>query len=266
MTMPTILEEITDRKRKDLEAVKEDRPARDLYLQVERIMQSDIHHSLPQALKESSTGIIAEFKRKSPSRGWIHREAKPEEVIPQYVTNGATALSILTDEPYFGGHNEYITRVRPDTHIPILRKDFIVDEYQLFEAKVLGADAILLIAACLDRQLCRNLARMARELNLDVLLEMHEERDLDYLDEHVSVAGVNNRDLHVFRTDLNTSFRLSSLIPDEFVRISESGIHQPEEARLLRADGFNGFLIGELFMKHEQPGKALNDFISRIVS
>ncbi len=262
--MATILEEITGRKQKDLIAAKERRPAHQLYKAVEQIMQCDNHHSLPQALLESPAGIIAEFKRKSPSRGWIHREAQPESVIPEYIANGAAALSILTDEPYFGGHNDYITRMRPVTPIPILRKDFIIDEYQIFEAKAIGADAVLLIAACLERNVCRQLARTAREFNLDVLLEMHEERDLDYLDEYVSIAGVNNRNLHVFKTDLAVSFRLSARIPKEFVRISESGLHNAEDIRLLRAAGYNGFLIGEHFMKTGQPGKALGELIKQI--
>jgi indole-3-glycerol phosphate synthase len=264
--MATILEEITARKRHDLVLLKEQHPAGELYREAERMMDNDVHHSLPEALLKSRTGIIAEFKRKSPSLGWIREEARPEDIVPKYAANGATALSILTDEPYFGGQSEYITRVRPLVNIPILRKDFTIDEYQIFEAKTLGADAILLIAACLGKDECRQLTNTARELNLDVLLEIHEERELDYLTDHVSVVGVNNRNLHLFKTDLTTSFRLSATIPEEFVKISESGLKKTEDIRLLRAAGYNGFLTGERLMKTKDPGAALAQLLKELES
>ena len=264
--MASILEEITARKRRDLTLVKEQHPARELYREVEEMMDHDAHHSLPQALLESATGIIAEFKRKSPSLGWIREEARPEDIVPQYAAHGATALSILTDEPYFGGRSEYITRVRPLVNIPILRKDFLIDEYQIFEAKTLGADAILLIAACLTKDECRQMAATASEINLDVLLEIHHEKELDYLSDNVSVVGVNNRNLHQFKTDVTTSFRLSADIPTEFPKISESGLRQTEDIRLLRAAGYNGFLMGERFMKDEKPAEALGKLIQELKS
>ena len=223
------------------------------------------HRSLAKALRKSPTGIIAEFKRKSPSKGWIHREARPEDIVPAYARAGAAGLSILTDEPYFGGCNAFVEAVRPLVEQPILRKDFTIDEYQVFEAKSIGADAILLIAACLNPAECRLLGRRAKELELDVLLEIHEEREVDYLDtEYVTIAGVNNRNLHSFRTDINTSFRLSALIPDNFVRISESGLSRAEDLRLLRAAGYEGFLMGEQFMKAEQPAQALQQLIQEL--
>jgi indole-3-glycerol phosphate synthase len=260
----TILEEICARKRRDLEDVKEVRPARELYAEVEHLMDNDPHRSFADALKHSDTGIIAEFKRKSPSLGWIHEDLQPEDVVPGYVKGGATALSILTDEPYFGGNISFVERMRPQVDIPILRKDFTIDEYQIFEAKAAGADAILLIAACLKKDECHQFAATARQLNIDVLLEIHEERELDYIGPDVTVVGVNNRNLHVFKTDLQTSFLLSGKIPDEFVRISESGIKTVEDLRLLRAAGYQGFLMGERFMKNGDPAKALQDFIKAL--
>ena len=267
--MTDILEEITARKRHDLIAIKEKLPPAQLYKAVERsLAQGDQpHHSLPQALRNSAgKGIIAEFKRKSPSLGWINPEARAEDIIPSYVAGGATALSILTDEPYFGGSPDFIVRIRPHVSLPILRKDFIVDEYQLFEAKAIGADAILLIASCLNRKECHQLALTARELGLDVLLEIHDESEIDHLDESVSVAGVNNRNLHLFRTDLQTSLRLAPLIPPEFVKISESGIRTAEQLQQLRSAGYDGFLMGERFMTTPNPGQALANFIQELQS
>ena len=264
--MSTILEEICARKRHDLELVKERQPARELYRTVEHLIEDgpDSHHSLPEALLKSDSGIIAEFKRKSPSLGWIHEDLQPEDVVPGYVKGGATALSILTDEPYFGGKPDFVKRMRPLVGIPILRKDFTVDEYQLFEARLIGADAILLIAACLGRDECRTLAHTARQLGLDVLLELHQEREVDYISDDVNVVGVNNRDLHVFRTDLQTSFRLSALLPDDRVRISESGLKTVDDVRLLRAAGYRGFLMGERFMMSDNPSEALQRFILQL--
>ena len=265
--MATILEEITDRKRLHVAQCKEELPARELYSEVEKLMDEGLaHHSLRNALTHSGTGIIAEFKRKSPSLGWIKEEAQPEDVVPAYVANGATALSILTDEPYFGGKPEFISRMRKKTPIPILRKDFIVDEYQVFEAKKIGADAILLIATCLNKEECRSLGKMARELRLDVLLEIHDESELDYIDDFVSIVGVNNRNLHFFKTDIKTSFELSGRIPEEFVKISESGLKTANDLKLLRAAGYEGFLMGERFMKTPDPGKALGHLITELTT
>ena len=260
----TILEEITAHKRQDLIAVKENLPAQELYRNIEKIMDNDVHLSLPETLLSSPTGIIAEYKRKSPSLGWIKEKSSPEEIIPTYIENGASALSILTDEPYFGGKIEYISRMRPNVNIPILRKDFIIDEYQIFETKIMGADAILLIAACLKKDECQQFAQIAQNLHLDVLLEIHEEAELDYICEGVNIIGVNNRNLHIFNTDIQTSFNLANRIPKEFLKISESGLKTAENIKLLRAVGFKGFLMGEKFMKSNNPGQALGQFIKEL--
>ena len=168
--------------------------------------------SLKRALAESATGIIAEFKRKSPSKGWIHADAVPEEVVPAYAAAGAAALSILTDEQYFGGSLDFIRRVRPLVDIPILRKDFIIDPYQLYEAREAGADAVLLIAACLSREACAALLAEAHRLGLEVLLEVHSPEELDYITPDVDVVGVNNRHLGSFVTDVQTSFEMAPLL------------------------------------------------------
>ncbi len=264
--MTNILEEICNQKRYDIIGIKQRIPASTLYKEVDTLMANGSidHHSLTKALSASATGIIAEFKRKSPSLGWIRQELQPKDVVPNYQANGATAISILTDKPYFGGSLDYIAQMRPIINIPILRKDFILDEYQVFEAKKVGADAILLIAACLTIKDCRQLAYKAKELEMDVLLEIHEERDLDYICDGVTVIGVNNRDLKIFKSDIQTSLRLVGRIPDEYIKISESGLKTTSDLRLLRKAGFQGFLMGEHFMKHPQPAKALEELIQEL--
>jgi len=264
--MPNILEEICNRKRYDIVGAKQRISPCSLYKEVDTLMakNSVVHHSLRNALSISPTGIIAEFKRKSPSLGWIRQELLPSDVVPDYQANGATAISILTDGPYFGGSLDYIAQMRQAIKIPILRKDFILDEYQVFEAKKIGADAILLIAACLTTDECQQLAYRAKELEMDVLLEIHEERDLEYICDGVTVVGINNRNLKIFKNDIQTSYQLAGLIPKEYIKISESGLKYASDLRHLREIGFRGFLIGEHFMKQKQPAKALKDLIQQL--
>ncbi len=263
--MRDILEEIVAHKRLEVERQKEEMPPQKLYARVEELMSAEPErHSMRQSLAESPYGIIAEFKRKSPSKGWIHADTVPMDVVPLYAQNGASALSILTDEEYFGGSMDYVRQVRPHVAIPILRKDFIIDEYQLFQAKEIGADAVLLIAADLTLSECRTLAHTAHQLGLESLLEIHTEKELDYVACEVDMVGVNNRNLGTFHTDVQNSFRLSSLLPDDMLRVSESGISKPETIRLLREVCFRGFLIGECFMREENPGEALTKFLSSL--
>ena len=262
--MKDILEEIVAHKRIEVAEQKEQTPARKLYAEVERIMSEGVSkRSLSQALTENDFGIIAEFKRKSPSKGWIKEDGKPEEIPLSYEQNGAAALSILTDEMYFGGSLDFIRKARPLVNLPILRKDFIIDEYQLFQARHVGADAVLLIAADLSKQEVRSLTATAHELALEVLLELHSEHELDYADSDVDALGVNNRNLGTFVTDVQNSFRLASQLPQDKVLVSESGISNPDTIRLLREAGYRGFLIGESFMKTDNPGRALKEFIIR---
>ena len=231
--------------------------------------------SMKQALSGSATGIIAEFKRRSPSKGWIHREARVEDVTPLYQAGGASALSILTDEAYFGGTLDDIRMARRLVDLPILRKDFVVDGYQLLQARQVGADAVLLIAACLSKEDCFRLTREAHALGLEVLLEVHAPEEIDYADCLPDMLGVNNRNLGSFVTDVNNSFRLSEalqrkvkalqLSPEQTpLLVSESGISQPGVVISLRQAGFRGFLMGEAFMKHAEPGKALSDFVRQL--
>lgn len=221
--------------------------------------------SLRQALLDSPTGIIAEFKRRSPSKGWIKEEGRPEEIPLSYQQNGAAAISILTDKQYFGGHDRFITEARrAGVTIPILYKNFVVDEMQVYEACLCGASAILLIAACLSKERCAALMQLAHELGMEVLLEMHSEEELAYADLQPDVCGINNRHLGSFVTDIETSFRLAALLPKEAVKVSESGISNPQSISQLRQVGFRGFLIGETFMREPQPGLALKRFIEQI--
>ncbi len=221
--------------------------------------------SLRQALLDSETGIIAEFKRRSPSKGWIKEDGRPEEIPLSYQRNGAAALSILTDEHYFGGHDDFIRAARRSgVTLPILYKNFVIDEVQLHQALLCGASAVLLIAACLTKQRCRQLLADAHALGLEVLLEMHDERELEYAELGPDLCGINNRNLGSFVTDVNNSFRLAEQLPHDAVKVSESGIAHPQVVRDLRAAGFRGFLIGETFMKTPDPGSALHEFISEI--
>ncbi|WP_455663658.1 indole-3-glycerol phosphate synthase TrpC [Phocaeicola sp.] len=220
--------------------------------------------SMRASLAASPSGIIAEFKRRSPSKGWIKEEGKADLIPPAYQAAGASALSILTDEKFFGGTLKDIRAARPQVQLPILRKDFIIDEYQLYQARIVGADAVLLIAAALDKEQCKALAIKAHELELEVLLEIHSEQELEYVNENIDMVGVNNRNLGTFHTDVENSFRLAERLPKEMLLVSESGISTPETVKQLRAAGFRGFLIGENFMKTPDPGKALQEFIKEL--
>lgn len=230
--------------------------------------------SLREALLASDTGIIAEFKRRSPSKGWIKEEGRPDIIPLSYQKNGAAALSILTDKQYFGGHDRFIVEARQSgVTLPILYKNFVIDEFQLYEACLCGASAVLLIAACLPKAKLQMLIGKAHELGLEVLLEMHSEKELEYCELQPDVYGINNRNLGSFVTSVDNSFRLAELLRSacsgadrEPVLVSESGISSPDTIRELRQAGFRGFLIGETFMKTPDPGKALADFIAAINS
>jgi len=245
--MQDILQEIVAHKRQELERMRAKKP------------------SMREALLASPTGIIAEFKRKSPSKGWIKEEGRADIIPLSYQQNGAAALSILTDKKYFGGHDGFIRTARQSgVTIPILYKNFVVDEFQLYEAALCGASAVLLIAACLSKKECANLMTKAHEIGLEVLLEMHDEHELEYADLEPDMCGINNRHLGSFVTDVEASFRLAEHLPKEAVKVSESGISNPQTINELRSAGFRGFLIGETFMKTAEPGVMLKEFITQI--
>lgn len=221
--------------------------------------------SLREALQNSDSGIIAEFKRRSPSKGWIKEEGLASEIPLSYQLNGAAAISILTDEKYFGGCDEFIRIARKSgVSIPVLYKNFVIDEAQLYAAALCGASAVLLIAACLTKAKCKQLMDKAHSLGLEVLLEMHSEEELEYAEMQPDVCGINNRHLGSFVTDVETSFLLAEKLPKDAVKVSESGISDPATVKALQEAGFKGFLIGENFMKTPDPGQALAEFISKL--
>lgn len=217
--------------------------------------------SMKESLLNSQSGIISEFKRKSPSLGWIHEDADVVDVASGYSAAGASGISILTDLEYFGGTPMDLMAARQFITCPVLRKDFVIDEYQLYEAKAMGADVILLIAAALTVEQTLQLARKAHELGLEVLLEVHNAEELGHANDFVDMLGVNNRNLKTFEQTIQTSFDLAALIPDKFVKVSESGISKTETVKELRKVGYKGFLMGENFMKEENPAEALRKFI-----
>lgn len=281
-----ILSEITDHKRIEVELQKQAVSPEQLREQVCDLMENSPapRRSMKRTLASSPAGIIAEFKRRSPSKGWIYETAKADEIPTAYEAAGASAISILTDAKFFGGSLRDIRTARPLVDIPILRKDFIIDEYQLLQARIAGADAVLLIAACLTQEECADLTARAHALGLEVLLEIHSPRELAYISKDVDMVGVNNRNLGTFVTDVENSFRIAGQlrqtiagvrnIPDAQdssdnprnlpLLVSESGISHPETICRLRTAGFRGFLIGETFMKTPQPGDALKGFIQGI--
>jgi indole-3-glycerol phosphate synthase len=213
----------------------------------------------------NKTGIIAEFKRKSPSKGMINAHSTVEEVTTGYFRSGASGISILTDQEFFGGSDDDLARARELNSIPILRKDFIIDEYQIIETKAIGADAVLLIAKVLTKENTKKLARLARSLNLQVLLEVHNARELGHLNNYINMVGVNNRDLDTFTIDIETSVQLVGDIPGEFVKISESGITSALAIKKLRNCGYQGFLIGENFMRTTDPATSFSEFVQQII-
>ncbi|TWI80679.1 indole-3-glycerol phosphate synthase [Lacibacter cauensis] len=214
-------------------------------------------------LDDTKTGIIAEFKRQSPSKGVINGKADVVEVTSAYTNNGASCLSVLTDEQFFGGSTADLIKARIN-NIPILRKDFIVDEYQIEEAKAMGADVILLIAACLTREEVKRLAAYAKQLGLEVLLELHDDEELQHICNETEIVGINNRNLKTFEVDIERSLRMAKQIPDTKIKVAESGISSVENIQLFKANGFRGFLIGENFMKEENPGKAFAAFVQQL--
>ena len=287
-----ILEEIVAHKRLEVERFKAELSEQEIHRRVEPMLNFRVA-SMSQALTASDSGIIAEFKRKSPSKGWIKEEGCANIIPLSYQQNGAAALSILTDERYFGGNDEFIRTARHSgVQIPILYKNFVIDEYQLFQARLCGASAVLLIAADLTLSECQALMRTAHELGLEVLLEMHSEPELEYAALSPDLYGINNRNLGSFVTDVDNSFRLAeklrsicgcattTSVPSGSaaggaavsptavmspVLVSESGISNPDTVRALRTAGFRGFLIGENFMKTPDPGASLREFISNVI-
>lgn len=257
-----ILEEIINKKKQEVEALKTARSFSSLEREI-----MDLTSAAPNKFPftGSSTGIIAEFKRRSPSLGWINENADVGLITKGYADHGAAAISVLTDETFFGGSTNDLELAK-HAGIPILRKDFIIDPYQVLETKLMGADIILLIAACLSPGQVKELSLLAHAVGLQVLLEIHEEAELDHILGHIDIVGINNRDLRSFEVSLDTSLRLVEKIDEDFLKISESGIRTASHVHELRSHGFDGFLIGEAFMKMADPVKAFQQFTHEIAA
>ncbi|WP_449387845.1 indole-3-glycerol phosphate synthase TrpC [Chryseobacterium lineare] len=255
-----ILDKIIRRKKEEVTFLKSK-------ISLEQLKDSEFFgrksFSLKQTLK-SKSGIIAEFKRKSPSKGIINDKVSPVEVVSAYENFGASGISVLTDRDFFGGSFEDILNVRNHINIPILRKDFMIDEYQFYEAKAIGADVILLIAACLSPQQVQEFTELSHELGLEVLLEIHSEEELKHINKHIDFVGINNRNLKDFKVDLQHSIDLKNQLPSDIFSVAESGIYNEEDFRFLKEKGFNGFLMGEYFMKDKNPGNKFSEFISNV--
>lgn len=261
--MSTILETIVAAKRKEIDPFKAKSP-------IERFEREGFfweirNRSLVQSLLlPGSTGLIAEFKRKSPSKGWFKtKELEAEPVVTAY-NKKAAGISVLTDDEFFGGDLDDLIQTKVVTDIPVLRKDFIIDKWQIAESKAFGADVILLIAACLAPAQVKEFAAYAASIGLESILEVHNEEELGHCCDEVSMVGVNNRNLNTFEVDINTSLQLIGKIPGGKPVIAESGISNVDTIVTLRDAGFKGFLIGEHFMKEEQPGKAFEEFIDKL--
>ncbi len=264
--MQDILQKIISHKRLEVEQQKKLVPLQILESQLTAAMKRPTV-SMRAALAASPTGIIAEFKRKSPSKGWIFPEADAGKVVPAYELAGASACSVLTDHAFFGGSLDDLRTARQLVSLPLLRKEFIIDPYQLVEARVAGADAVLLIASVLTPEMCYDLAQEAYGIQLEVLLEVHTENEMGHLNKYIHMLGINNRNLGTFETSLDHSYRLAesfSQLNCNALLVSESGISLPSTVNELRKYGFRGFLIGETFMRNGTPGETLIQFLKGI--
>lgn len=255
-----ILDKIIARKKQEIADSKS-------RISLQQLEDSEFFNRKTLSLKETlptKSGIIAEFKRQSPSKGIINDKVSPLEVVSAYESSGASAVSILTDQDFFGGSFEDILRVRNHINIPILRKDFMIDEYQFYEAKSIGGDVILLIASCLSPNQVSEFTDLAHSLDLEVLLEIHTEDELQHINRNVDFVGINNRNLKDFKVDLQHSVHLKNQLPTNTLSIAESGIYSEEDFKFLKDKGFDGFLMGEYFMKNEKPGNKFREFISNV--
>lgn len=257
-----ILDKITADKRKEVDLKKSLIPIKQLEQSVVFERQTI---SLTERLKNSTSGIIAEHKRRSPSKATINQNLNVQDVANSYENAGVCGISVLTDVKYFGGSLDDLLIARASCNLPLLRKEFIIDEYQIIEAKAHGADVILLIAAILSQKEIKQYSELAKQLQLDVLLEVHNKKELyKSTIPSIDMLGVNNRNLKTFEVSLETSKTLSKIIPNDFVKVSESGISSVDAIKELQQFGYKGFLIGEKFMKTDNPGESATQFIQNL--
>lgn len=255
----TILDKIIERKKEEVAAAKS-------RISLDHLKNTAFFGRPTCSLKESiknKSGIIAEFKRQSPSKGIINNSVQPLEVVSAYEKFGASGISILTDHDYFGGNLNDVQDVRNEITIPILRKDFMIDEYQFYEAKSIGADVVLLIASCLSPNQVQEFTELAHQLKMEVLLEIHTEDELKHFNSKIDLAGINNRNLKDFKVDLQHSVQLKNQLPKGVLSVAESGIYSLEDFQFLKEKGFDGFLMGEYFMKNTDPANAFEEFASQ---
>ena len=258
MALPSILSKILVTKAKEIEIGRD-------WVSLEKLKAACLElpetRGFQKALENaahSGPAVIAEVKKASPSAGVIRENFTPSEIAASYQAGGASCLSVLTDELYFQGHRDYLAQARDACELPVLRKDFIIDPWQVYESRCLGADCILLIVAALDKQQLEGLSALASELNMDVLVEVHNEQEMETaLSLEQGIIGVNNRNLHTFETDLGTSERLKAMIPSDRQLVTESGIRSSADVKRMQRSGINTFLVGEAFMREENPGLAL---------
>jgi indole-3-glycerol phosphate synthase len=258
----TILDKIIETKKLEVAEGKQNRPVKELESSV--LFARQCISFSKSIVKPGASGIIAEFKRQSPSKGIINDKVAVKDVAEGYFKAGVSAMSVLTDKIYFGGNNNDLIEARAAVQIPIIRKEFIIDEYQIVEAKSIGADAILLIAACLTKQEIVELTDFAHSLNLEILLELHDESELKKVYDKADMIGINNRNLKNFVVDVDHAIKLAQSLPKEMVKIAESGLNSPLTVAMLRKEGFHGFLMGEHFMKTENTGETCRKFIEEL--
>jgi indole-3-glycerol phosphate synthase len=262
--MNNVLEKIIEYKRKEVVYQAQNKPLSEL--EKSEYFDKPCVSAKNFILDPSKNGIIAEFKRKSPSKGNINTKTKVVDVVKSYENHGSSCISILTDEEFFGGSISDLQNTKEIVSVPVLRKEFIVNEYQIYQTKAIGADVILLIAEVLTQQEIKQFTKTAKKIGLEVLLELHSQDQLNKICHEVDIVGINNRDLKTFQVDLNQSIRLLKRIPDQFVKIAESGISSIEDYKKLKSAGFDGFLIGEYFMKEENPALAFENFTNQILA
>lgn len=262
-TKPNILERIVERKQEEVKIQKIEYPIADLMLDPN--FKRKCYSAKESITQAGASGLIAEFKRQSPSKGIINATAKPKDVVARYQKAGVSMVSVLTDESFFGAKPSDFAIAREQLSIPLLRKEFIVDAYQIYQSKAMGADVILLIAAILSPERCKDFAFLAKELGLEVLLELHDESELNHVNKYVDLVGINNRNLKDFTVDTEKSIQLAAKLPSNMIRVAESGLGSASIVKEMRAKGFQAFLMGEHFMKQESPGEACAMFIAEIL-